>query len=559
MKTTNWFIERGLKTLSYQEKVLDDIKQSMSSQEVTILAACPSAGKTIMSIFTIENYLNQHPTHKVLVLTHGTTILRTQFCEVLDEVKPGFTSNLVEKYNDYNSNKQVNVCLPQTLSGHTLSHVDLLVVDESHQFYFADMVQDIIKQTTPSKQLLLTGTPSIFIQKNYPIIPIPLMTIYEEGMVADVRVEIATSSYNFDIIKDYNEDKELKSEVEFVGTETKKTLDELLTKIVAKLSNNKSIRTWSQTLTELKKTMFACRTQKQAIQVKQYFEAIGINSALSISDTDSNSSEIQRFKSENSCLILIVVGRGILGFNYTRLVNIVDMTTSQNIDRIYQLFSRVVRKHPDGDKKLFFKIAPNGKSEYYKYIMSGVLALTSEEFFTKYNGKNFDDLKIPVIKVKAEKKNLSNYKTKNSNKKYEPVNFSDLPVFEFFKNVYNDDKTLNTYTLANIADVRAEFLSRKPLGFWTIDKCMKSAKSHGTPITWKIEDFEAYQASKYYGWYNECIKHMTMIYHLQTVCMRTAQKYSNVKDWQKKDKSSYDIAVEYDWLQECTEHMLINA
>jgi hypothetical protein len=191
--------------------------------------------------------------------------------------------------------------------------------------------------------------------------------------------------------------------------------------------------------------------------------------------------------------------------------------------------------------------------------MSGVLALTSEEFFTKYNGKNFDDLKIPVIKVKAEKKNLSNYKTKNSNKKYEPVNFSDLPVFEFFKNVYNDDKTLNTYTLANIADVRAEFLSRKPLGFWTIDKCMKSAKSHGTPITWKIEDFEAYQASKYYGWYNECIKHMTMIYHLQTVCMRTAQKYSNVKDWQKKDKSSYDIAVEYDWLQECTEHMLINA
>ena len=246
MKTTNWFIERGLKTLSYQEKVLDDIKQSMSSQEVTILAACPSAGKTIMSIFTIENYLNQHPTHKVLVLTHGTTILRTQFCEVLDEVKPGFTSNLVEKYNDYNSNKQVNVCLPQTLSGHTLSHVDLLVVDESHQFYFADMVQDIIKQTTPSKQLLLTGTPSIFIQKNYPIIPIPLMTIYEEGMVADVRVEIATSSYNFDIIKDYNEDKELKSEVEFVGTETKKTLDELLTKIVAKLSNNKSIRTWSQ-------------------------------------------------------------------------------------------------------------------------------------------------------------------------------------------------------------------------------------------------------------------------------------------------------------------------
>ena len=157
MKTNEWFIKRGLKVLQYQEQVLDNIKQSISKQDITILAACPSAGKTIMSIFTIEDYLNQHPLHKVLVLTHGTTVLRTQFCEVLNEVKPGFTSNLVETYSDYNSNKQVNVCLPQTLTGHTLPHVDLLVVDEAHQFYFADMVQDIIKQTTPSKQLLLTG------------------------------------------------------------------------------------------------------------------------------------------------------------------------------------------------------------------------------------------------------------------------------------------------------------------------------------------------------------------------------------------------------------------
>jgi superfamily II DNA or RNA helicase len=559
MKTTDWFIKRGLKVLNYQENVLGDIKQSMSKQDVTILAACPSAGKTIMSIFSIENYLLEHPNAKILTLCHGTTVLRTQFCEVLDEVKPNFTSNLVEKFSDYNSNSQVNVCLPQTLTGHTLSHIDLLVVDEAHQFYFADMVQNIIKQIKPTKQLLLTGTPSIFIQKKYPIIPIPMMTIYGENMISDIKIEIAVSSYySYDVVKDFNEDKELKSEIDIKDNETKKTLDELLSKIVAKLSNNKNIRTWSQTLTQLQKTMFACRNQKQAQQIKQYFDAIGINSALSISDTDSTSSEIQRFKTEDNCLILIVVGRGILGFNYSKLTNLIDLTMSQNIDRIYQLFSRVVRKHPDGLQKLFFKIVPKDKSDYYKYIMSGVLALTSEEFFTKYNGKNFDDLKIPVIKVKAEKKNLNNYKTKNI-KKYEPINFSDLPVFEFFKNIYSGDKTLNTYTLTNISDVRAEFLNRKPLGFWTLDKCLESAKQFGSSITWKVGDFEAYQASKYYNWYNECIKHMTPLYHLQIVCMEVAQKYTNIKDWQKKDKCSYDIAVKYDWLQECTEHMLINA
>ena len=40
---------------------------------------------------------------------------------------------------------------------------------------------------------------------------------------------------------------------------------------------------------------------------------------------------------------IIVVGRGILGFNFEQLVNVVDMTGSQNIDRIFQLMARVVR------------------------------------------------------------------------------------------------------------------------------------------------------------------------------------------------------------------------
>ena len=309
-KTThNWFTKRNLKVLKYQSDILQKIEKSMQEREVTVLAACPSAGKTIMSIFIVEDYLNKNPQNKVLILTHGTCVLRTQYNEVLDEVHPGFTYNLVEKFSDFNINKEVNVCLPQTLCGKILPQIDLLIVDEAHQFYFADMVQEIIKQINPSKQLLLTGTPSPFIARNLPIIAVPLMTIYEQNMCSDVRVEIAVSSYSFDVIQDFNEDKELKSEIKIHDNETCKTLDELLNKIVTKLNNNKNIRTWSQTLTQLQKTMFACRNQKQAMQIKRYFDAIGINSALSISDTDSNSSEIQRFKSKDDCLILIVVGQ----------------------------------------------------------------------------------------------------------------------------------------------------------------------------------------------------------------------------------------------------------
>jgi superfamily II DNA or RNA helicase len=505
---TEWFTYRKLKVLNYQSEVLDKIKKSMTNNSVTVLAACPSAGKTIMSIYCIEDYLTEHPLAKVLVLTHGTTVLRTQYNEVLDEVLPEFSYNLVEKFTDFSHNSQVNVCLPQTLCGKNLPHIDLLVVDEAHQFYFADMVQDIIKMISPDRQLLLTGTPSPFIARNYTVIAIPLLTIYDEGMTADVRVEIATSSYNFDIIRDYNNDKELKGEIEIKGIETKKTLDELLAKIIQKL-NNSTARTWKQALQELRKTMFACKSQQQAMQIKAYFEAIGIGSALSISDIDLDSSEIERFKTDDNCLVLIVVGRGILGFNYTRLVNIVDMSTSQNIDRIYQLFCRVVRKHPDGLKKLFFKIAPRDKEDYYKYVMTGVLALSSEEFFLKFNGKNFDELQIPVkeIREKFDYKRGPSKPTKA--RKYEPINFDNLPVFGFFKDIYENDGTLSTYTLTDIKDVRAEFLNRKPSDFWTKEKCMKSASLYGLIDEWRKYDLQAFNAAKLNGWYAECLVEMT--------------------------------------------------
>jgi superfamily II DNA or RNA helicase len=258
MKATEWFTKRGLKVLNYQSKVLADIKASMKKQEVTILAACPSAGKTIMSIFSIEDYLIEHPLAKVLALTHGTTVLRTQFHEVLEEVHPDFNYNLVEKFTDYNEDCQLNVCLPQTLNDKVLNKIDLLVVDEAHQFYFADMVQQIIKKTRPEKQLLLTGTPSVFIQRDYKIIPIPMMTIYDEGMCADIRIEIATSDYNFDIISDYNEDKELRTEVQIKAIETQKTLDDLIKKIIVKLNDKKAVD-WLSALKQMQKTMFACR------------------------------------------------------------------------------------------------------------------------------------------------------------------------------------------------------------------------------------------------------------------------------------------------------------
>jgi superfamily II DNA or RNA helicase len=615
----NWFESRGLRVLNYQQDAIGKVQESMSQREISVLAAAPSAGKTLMTIYIIEEYLKQNPTHKVQILAHGTTILRTQFHDVLEEIKPNFTYNLVEKFNQYDVTADVNVCLPQTLAGNELNKINLLVVDEAHQFYFAEkMMKEIIKKTKPQKQLLLTGTPSPFIRKGFKIIPVTLNTIFDEGMITDLFVEIATSSYSFDPMYDFNPNTdELKSSVHIKESETKKTLDDLITKIVDRLKSIKDnqyqnlLPEWLPTLKKLQKTMIACRSQHQAMQVQHYFEKIGVKSALSISDIDYNSSEIERFKSEPDCLILIVVGRGILGFNYPELVNVVDMTTSQNVDRIYQLLCRVIRKHPEGQKKLFFKIAPNIHSDYYKYIMTAVLSLSDESFFTKFNGKNFNEMIIPVIKTKREHHEPSNNGGgKPRPKTLKPIDFEGLPVFEFFKDLYHKkDALLHVYAYTTIRDVRAEFMNFKPSGYWTFEKCMESAShftksgdwfkndsgaytaaiekkwfnectkhmtkvrkpngfwslekckesalKYNTKNEWRLNDNKALNAALINGWYDECVKHMSEVHTSWTKekCIESAQKYNSKIEWLKNDANAYSAACRNNWLDECTSHM----
>lgn len=85
MINTNWFTSRGLKVLAYQTTTIAKVKDSLDKEPITVLAACPSAGKTVISIYSIEEYLHDNPNHKVLVLAHGTTVLRTQYHDVLEE------------------------------------------------------------------------------------------------------------------------------------------------------------------------------------------------------------------------------------------------------------------------------------------------------------------------------------------------------------------------------------------------------------------------------------------------------------------------------------------
>ena len=89
----NWFEQRGLKIVGYQQDILSN--KLTFNEEPMVLAVSPGGGKTMMSIAAIDKYLLDNPNHNVLVLTHGQTILRSQYAENILDAKPYFSWSTV--------------------------------------------------------------------------------------------------------------------------------------------------------------------------------------------------------------------------------------------------------------------------------------------------------------------------------------------------------------------------------------------------------------------------------------------------------------------------------
>jgi superfamily II DNA or RNA helicase len=587
MTTKNWFEARNLKVLDYQQKGIADVQQSMLDREITVLAAAPTAGKTLMSICILEEYLRENPTHKVLVLAHGTTLLKNQYIDDLNEYKPEFSFDVAHSCDDYYEKVKYNsviVSLPQSISKcKRLNHIDLLLCDEGHEFYFAKnkenktdgMVTSIIKKAKIDKQLLLTGTPSKFVYAKFKVIPISLNTVHDEGMVSDFYVKIASSSYDFKI-NDFNTNCELTAP-DFKNIDTDKTLDELVKSIVKYLVSIKYtdyenlIPDWATATKSLKKTLFACKSQQQARQVQAYFDRKGISAVTSISDDDLKSTKIEDFKNDKSILILIVVDRGVLGFNYPELVNVVDMTMGHNIDVIYQLLCRIARPYKDSvtgieDKKLrklFFKISPQLLTDYYQHVMNVVCMLSDEEYLMKYNGKNFRGMEVIIKAIIKKKHNSNSKKSKSKISKYQPIDMGDMPVFEFFDSIYHKKgELLEVYAKTTMNHIRSEFMKGMPKGFWMIkENVIEDAKKYNTIIEWTNNSASAVNSAREMGWFEECIIHMDELkkrkgYWTIERLLEKSTKFNSPEAWKKGDSASYSYAYpKKDIFKICTVHM----
>ena len=318
-----------------------------------------------------------------------------------------------------------------------------------------NMVQNIIKKAGISKELLLTGTPSEFVKNDFENIFISFEELMSVGMVSNFRVEMVSSTYNFKKGDFVNGDVKA-PEGTFNPYETNATLDSVLEKIMLRLKKNLD---WNQTIDSIGKTMIACRNQEQAKLVHKYFTDKGVSSYLSISDSyfdeDTSAEVIQDFKDGVGANLLIVVRRGILGYNDTKLYNIVDMTCSRNINRVFQLVGRITRKdnaNPQAEK-LFIKIAPFNADTQYKYFMTLVICLFKREYFIKFDG-NYKQMYIPVVRKNKQvrKAGVSKHKLEDCR----PIDFLEGVSInaDLFRDIdFNKNSEYSTYAYAKYEDI----------------------------------------------------------------------------------------------------------
>lgn len=475
-----------MRDLVLRDYQIEPVEYVMGKKRV-VLGIAPNGGKTEISIAIIEQYLQENPNNKVLVLTHSTNVLLDNYFNRVGEINVGFTYS-----RTYDPNVSVHISLPHN-KGKLLDSYDFIIVDEAHENYLVDRIQNIIKKINPSKELLLTGTPSKFIYEGgYEIYPLACNEIPKEFQ-AQLNIELVASSYGWES-RDYNEDGEIKKTFDFETDATKKTLESVMSGLLKRIKEGftpkeynhpgfiSKFKSWLFTYNYIGKTLIACQSINQSNDVYKILKDKGINVGLSHSDNDKDSLEVEKFKN-GDYNVLVVVNRARLGYSDVNLINIIDMTGTHNPDIIFQMFCRALRGTPEV-QKLYLKVTPKklDKMALTHLSVCAALMLTDKYYLMLYNGHNFNDIKIPIFRNTPTEPRVIGANRGNSLPRTPKGNVMMLPQFthnviDTMSNVIldlNGDSSIYKYT--TLGKVK-EQLGYKPRGPITVDEIYESIRT----------------------------------------------------------------------------------
>lgn len=497
---------------SYQKKLITDTIINLDTHKIALMACATASGKTNMAVEVIADYLKKNPTKRVLFLAHGTTTLRQQVARDLKKIQH-FTSS--EIMGDADTTTQVHVAIPQNKLIRVQQY-GLIVVDEAHQYYDAKMVQNIISTNPNCSRLLLTASSGKFTFRKTPAVYFSLLEALDAGTIMEPSIGIITTHQDF---------RHFDAEGNLSSKEKLKEVSSLVHKFKAKAKG---------------KTLVACHNQIAAINVGK---ELGKSAVVSTHEEDPNSIDFDRFIKDPKIKYLVVVFKGVVGFSMNELETVVDLTASQNVDRITQLLGRIIRIKK-GKKPIYIKLAPKIQTEWYQHVMSAVMTLAHPDAYREWNG-HIDSIKIPV--TKTSNNNSKNYLGVKRLSLFSPmrVTWSDL------NNIF--DKNSDLVPLSTIKHSYKRSLIKD---YWTFEKCSEDATKYVTLQEWKKYNGSAYHCA--------CLLGISKFHHLfpnmkkkeppqkwtKELCEIEAKKFESLTEWSRKSNTSYDSARKNNWLED---------
>lgn len=484
------------------------------SRALTIIALCPGGGKTEIAIAIIIRFLNENPTKRILILTHGTNTLLRNFIDRLNKYSLEF-DDYTDDLNDVT--KRIHICLPNQ-EKKIKGKYHLIIVDEAHELYLAERMQRIIQKINPDMQVLLTGTPSKFISDS------KFNGVYsdenKEGGIFVLAAnqlpvnyfprlgfEIVETKYNW--YKFYSSKMELPRTTKITLDQTNLALENIFQKLLIRLKNEltpaefnsiklapsikgklKQLKSWAGVYNKLGKTIIYCFRTSQANDIQKILKKHGVEALVSHGKNDKDDINIIKFTDKvfkNGIInedyqkhnVLIVVGRAKLGYSNSDLMNIIDMSGTHNPDSIYQMFARLLRKdNGTNPQKYYLKVTTQeyGMRDYTHACMCAALMLTDYKYLSTFNGKNFKGIMIPVIK-QSRIPNTTSIDDKNRPK--DKVNRPSFVLPEFSNDVIKQlvnylevDSRKQTQIVgwASLGEVRDKLMGVESRFLWTSEK-----------------------------------------------------------------------------------------
>ncbi len=230
----------------------------------------------------------------------------------------------------------------------------------------------------------------------------------------------------------------------------------------------------------LEKTMIVCNNQTQAKVIYKELKDMGKATVCSISDFSEGSTEAEAFKLNPKIQFFIVVNRGILGFDFPELDCLIDVSETLNVNRIFQMLCRVIRKnrqHPNKVKR-FIKLSSPTLASYTYLTMSYVVALSDPAHYYTFEKKYLATTKTTFAIDKRAYNLFDGDYIRNRR-------LEDFPPLLTFKDIQasRDGGGMKVYAQTNFKRVQAMLVGKEMRTVWTLEDAISVAKRYPNIIT----------------------------------------------------------------------------